>query len=240
MIKELRTGDDASQRRIVSGFESGQNRRAMRRTVLLVEDQALMASLLSDALSASGFDVHHVCDVASALTAIDDVDPDAAVLDIDLGPGPTGFDLGMILHRTRPDIAVLFLTDKPESAAMPFRISEVPANAGFLLKGQVGDAQTLVDALEAVLHDRPDLARHSYDTPSLEGLTPEQLELLHDIAVGLTNSVIAGRHGVAESTVERWIHGLFAQLGLCRGTGRNPRVDATRLYARAYGLPATR
>ena len=125
----------------------------MKRSVLVVEDQALMATLLSDALRSAGFEVHHAPDVASALDAIDSVDPDAAVLDIDLGPGPTGFDLGTILARTRPDIALLFLTDKPESATMPFHLADIPPNAGFLLKGQVSDLQSLVDALEAVLAD---------------------------------------------------------------------------------------
>jgi DNA-binding NarL/FixJ family response regulator len=210
----------------------------MRRSVLVVEDQALMASLLSDALGSAGFDVHHAPDVPSALEAIEDFDPDAAVLDIDLGPGPTGFDLGTVLARTRPDIALLFLTDKPESALMPFHVTDIPANAGFLLKGQVCDLKTLVEALEAVLHDRPDLARHAYDTPGLEGLTPEQLELLRGVAMGLTNGVIARRHGVAESTVERWIVALLRQLGICSRNGVNPRVEAARRYIAACGLPA--
>lgn len=210
------------------------------RAVLVVEDQALTAVLLSDALQAAGFSVRHEPDVPRALAAIEQFDPDAAVLDIDLGPGPTGYDLGTVLSRTRPDIALLFLTDHPESGSTPFHTADVLAGAGFLLKRQISDISMLVAALEAVLHDRPDLARHDYDTPVLWDLTDQQHDLLRCVAMGLTNAAIAHRHGVAESTVERWLVQLFRHLGIGDATGRNRRVEAARRYIAARGLPEAR
>ena len=39
---------------------------------------------------------------------------DRKVLDIELGDGPTGIDLALILRRNIPEIALVFLTHIPE------------------------------------------------------------------------------------------------------------------------------
>lgn len=212
----------------------------MERRVLVVEDQALMSALLRDALRDAGFAVRSEPDVNSALIAVGEFDPDAAVLDIDLGPGPSGYDLGRALARTRPDIAVVFLTDKPEAMAMPADPQSLPLRAGFLLKRRVRDVETLVEALESVLSDQPERARQEYvPVGHLAELDDRQVLLLRMVAEGLTNATIAGRMGVSESSVERWLVALFRTLGVGGQAGLNPRVEAARRYIAACGLPET-
>lgn len=92
-----------------------------------------------------------------------DFDPDAAVPDIDLGPGPSGFDLGRQLARTRPDVAVLFLTDKPEAMAAPPDSQSLPTHAGFLLKRRTRDMDTLVEALESAIAERMGVSESSVE-----------------------------------------------------------------------------
>lgn len=212
----------------------------MERRVLLVEDQALMSALLCDALRGGGFTVRAESDANTALKAVEDFDPDAAVLDIDLGPGPSGFDVGRVLAQTHPEIAVLFLTDKPEAMSTPLDPQNLPPRAGFLLKRRVRDVDTLLNALESVLADEPELARQEYvPLVSLRDLDDRQVMLLRMVAQGLTNSAIAARMGVSESSVERWLVALFRTLGISAHKGVNPRVEAARRYIAACGLPDT-
>lgn len=210
----------------------------MERTVLVVEDQALMAALLCNVLSGAGFTVESAADGTSALVACRECDPDAVILDIDLGPGPSGFDVGSVIARTRPDIAVLFLTDKPEAMPEPLAAQSLPPRAGFLLKRRVRDVDALLRALESVLADHPEEARQEYvPIGQLPDLDDGQMIALRMVAQGLTNAAIAHRMGVSESTVERWLVRLFRDMGIAGHANVNQRVEATRRYIAACGLP---
>lgn len=210
----------------------------MQRTVLVVEDQALMSALLSEALAGAGFHVECAADAASALEAARDCDPDAVILDIDLGPGPTGFDVGRTLAQTRPHIAVLYLTDRPELAPAALDGQSGGSRAGFLLKRRVRDMDTLIAAVEAVLADQPEHARQDDVLPGrLPELDERQMVVLRMVAQGLTNAAIAQRMGASESSVERWLVKIFRALGIETHKETNARVAATRRYIAACGLP---
>jgi DNA-binding response OmpR family regulator len=77
------------------------------RRLLVVEDEPLMASLLASALTSAGFSVETASDVLEAREAVRNFDPDAVLLDISLGDGPSGLDLAHVLNRQRPDIALI-------------------------------------------------------------------------------------------------------------------------------------
>ena len=61
----------------------------MRRTVLLVEDEARLADVLAEQLAEEGFDVRQARSLRQALRLLDDLVPDVAVVDIGL-PGRIG------------------------------------------------------------------------------------------------------------------------------------------------------
>ena len=63
------------------------------RNIVVVEDDDLLRSLLADSLERAGFRVTTAANAADARRAIHTADPDAVVLDIDLGQGPNGFDI---------------------------------------------------------------------------------------------------------------------------------------------------
>lgn len=102
------------------------------RRLLVVEDEPLMASLLADALSVHGFNVMIAPDVLEARRAVKEFDPDAALIDISLGYGPSGLDLAHALSKQRPDIALLILTKHADARAADQSLSEVPEKCGFL------------------------------------------------------------------------------------------------------------
>jgi DNA-binding NarL/FixJ family response regulator len=207
--------------------------------VLVVEDESLMSSLLADVLTAAGFDVDVAGNVLEARESVKAFDPDIALLDISLGEGPSGLDLAHVLHASRPDIALVFLTKHPDRRTAGLEGAEVPPGCGFLRKDMVTDTSYLLEAIEAVLAEHPGQVRHdlSPDRPLAE-LTTKQVDVLHMAAQGLTNGAIARERGTSERSVEMLLHSVFHTLDIPTHGDVNPRVEAIRRYIDAAGMPA--
>lgn len=197
-----------------------------------------MASLLADALHAHGFEVSTAGDLVEAMQQVGTFDPDAALLDIGLGEGPSGIDLARVLARKRPDIALVFLTKHPDPRTIG-QYAELPPGCGFLSKDRVRDTDYLAKSIDAVLAERPNRVRHDKDPDKpLGNLSAKQLEVLRMIASGYTNDHIAAAKGVTQSSVERWSTEIFEKLGIDTRSNLNPRVEATRIFIDAAGLPS--
>lgn len=204
----------------------------------MVEDDDLTRSLLVDALTSQGFEVDSASNARTALELVRSFDPDAALLDIDLGDGPNGLDLGHILHETRPDVALIFLTKHPDARTASVSGEDVPPNAAFLSKDRVRDTAYLSQAIDAALRDRSAEVRQDRDPERpFANLTGKQLEILRLIALGYTNERIAQERGVGRATVERWAKEIFEKLGIDTAGELNPRVEATRIFVESAGLP---
>jgi DNA-binding NarL/FixJ family response regulator len=208
------------------------------RRVLVVEDESLMSSLLAEVLTSAGFDVDVASNVLDARESVRAFDPDVALLDISLGEGPTGLDLAHVLHASRPDIALVFLTKHPDRRTAGLDGTDVPPGCGFLRKDMVTDTAYLLEAIEAVLAEQPGKVRHDLapDRPLAE-LTTKQIDVLHMAAQGLTNAAIARERGVSERSVEMLMHSVFHTLGIPTSGDVNPRVEAIRRYIDAAGMP---
>lgn len=77
--------------------------------LLLVEDDANVASTLKSRLAASGFAVTHACSVAAARAALPTANFQLAILDVGL-PDGNGFEVARHLREASPQTALLFLT----------------------------------------------------------------------------------------------------------------------------------
>lgn len=210
----------------------------MGRRILVVEDEPLMSSLLVEMLSSVGFVVSSAVNVVEARRQVESFDPDAVLLDISLGAGPSGLDLGYVLSRSRPDIALIFLTKHPDGGSSGLSVDDLPPRCGFLRKDMVRDSRYLIDEIEAVLADRQAAIQlsgggHGSALP----LTAKQHEVLRLMAMGYTNATIARLTSAAESSVERWVAGIFRALGIDAKGDVNPRVEAVRRFIGSAGLP---
>jgi len=72
-----------------------------RSSVLVVDDERAIRSLLVDGLSRAGFSVSAACDAQEALEVLEEHPPDAVLLDIML-PGTSGLELAQIIHDRWP------------------------------------------------------------------------------------------------------------------------------------------
>jgi DNA-binding NarL/FixJ family response regulator len=211
-----------------------------RRRVLVVEDHALMRSLVADAFAQRGFEPSTAPSAVEALRLVEDADPDLLVTDIDLGSRPNGVELATILRERAPHIAVMFLSNLSREAAAA-QARDTVAGASFVNKGAIGSVDELVDAAEAVLVDRPveHLSGASGAQGALLRLSPAQRETTRLLAAGLTNAEIARRRGVSVRAVEKSVERVFQALGLTGDDGIAPRVAAATLYTATYGDPGS-
>ncbi|MFF3174138.1 response regulator [Streptomyces sp. NPDC057900] len=200
--------------------------------VVVVDDQALVRTGFRMILMAEGIDV--VAEAANGAEAVDAVfrtRPDVVLMDIRM-PELDGLEAARRILRDFPDAAavprVIMLTT--------FDLDELVYEAlsagasGFLLKDVTPEhlvaAVRLVrtgDALLAPAITRRLVERHARRTaeaepaaphPGLAALTPRELDVLHLLAQGLSNTELAARLHLSETTVKTHVSRILAKLQL--------------------------
>jgi DNA-binding NarL/FixJ family response regulator len=211
---------------------------AINQKLLVVEDNTFMRALISDLLVSLGFEVEAVESASAAVKAATRFDPDAAILDVELGAGPNGFDLARILRETAPEIGLVFLTNIPEPKTIGVDNRSIPKDAAYLVKDSVGDIELLLKAIKASMRGRVGQElRHDRDVHSLSNLSRSQLDLLHLAALGLSNTEIAARRGTTVRAVENLFKRAIDSAGIEVGPGEHGRVVAVRKYIQTVVLP---
>ncbi|MEN9989899.1 MAG: hypothetical protein RL508_878 [Actinomycetota bacterium] len=207
------------------------------RHIVVVENESLLRDLIAQTLEAKDFRVATAANVADAKRACASTDPDAVVVDIELGPGPNGFDFAEYLQRTSPDVGIVFLTNVPDPRFVGKDRKAVPNNAAYLRKSQLVNTAELVDALDAVLRDRASVKyRHDLDsTRPLASLSKKQLGVLSLVSQGLSNSQIAELRGTTIRAVEGMVSRVFEALNISTSADGNARVEAARTFLKATG-----
>ena len=183
--------------------------------LLVVEDNQFMRALITELLESEGFEVQAVETASAAVKAAASFDPDAAILDVELGIGPNGFDLSIGVDNR-----------------------SIPKDAAYLVKESVGNIELLLRAIKASLRGRvgADL-RQDREVHSLSNLSRSQLDLLHMAALGLSNTEIAQRRGTTVRAVENLFKRAIESAGIEVGPGEHGRVLAVRKYIETVVLP---
>jgi len=200
--------------------------------VLLVEDDDLIRSLLASFLEGAGFKVATATNAPDAKRAIAAVDPDAVVLDIDLGRGPSGLDIADLIQARRGDIAIVFLTNLADPRFANRDMTSAHPNAAYLNKTMLKDPSVLIEALEAVLNERDVSAfRHDKSTNRpFANLSKMQIQVLRLISEGKTNTQIAEVRGRSLAATESAVTRTLKALGLDSDSDINVRVAAARAF----------
>ncbi len=206
--------------------------------LMVVEDNQFMRALISELLEKQGFEVQAVDTTSAAVKLAASFDPDAAILDVELGTGPNGFDLARILRESNPEIGLLFLTNIPEPKTIGVDNRSIPKDAAYLVKESVGNIELLLKAIKASLRGRVGVElRQDREVHSLSNLSRSQLDLLHMAALGLSNTEIAQRRGTTVRAVENLFKRAIDAAGIEVGPGEHGRVLAVRKYIETVVLP---
>ena len=207
------------------------------RTVVVVENESLLRDLIARSLETAGFEVSTAANAADAKRAVKAADPDVCVVDIELGPGPNGFDFAEYLSREANDVGVVFLTNLPDPRFANRDVKVITQNQAYLRKSQLVDSKELIEAVNAVLKEQDvDKFRHDQNLERpLAELSRRQISVLKLVAEGYSNNQIAEERGTTVRAVEGMVSRIFQALGVeAQGLG-NARVEATRMYLSAAG-----
>lgn len=202
------------------------------RSVVVVEDDNLVRSLVASHIENAGFQVTVASNFVDAMRLIKVVDPDAVVLDIDLGEGPNGFDIAERLWKKSDETAVVFLTSISDPRIKDASIKKSQQGVAYLNKHMVTDASAVVDALEAALTDSVGNSHRHDLSPErpLAQLSNLQIQILKLISEGKTNQQISDIRGRSIAATESAISRTLKALGIDSNTDLNSRVLAAREF----------
>ena len=213
--------------------------------VLLVDDDPFTRMALTTTLRSLDCDV--VGDAPSAATALRmarEFRPAVAVVDLDLGEGPTGIDLAHGLRTLDPSIGIVMLSTYEEPRLMGYNQPPLPEGSLYLVKKTVVDPEVLGRAIAMSRDPMIRDGRISIDAASQARisakLTDLQIDIMRLVAAGHSNAEIARRRSLTVPSVEKAVARLIKQLDLQATPDKNQRVMIAQLYYQLTGAVSAR
>jgi DNA-binding NarL/FixJ family response regulator len=203
-------------------------------SVLLIDDDLFTRTALSTALSSRGINVVASTDTAAvALEHLKNLNPDVAIVDLDLGPGPSGIDICHALRFQKPNLGLILLTSYTDPRIHDPSNSQLPKGCRFISKSELSDFKVLIE--EIIIARNKPLSPTKLRTVNDHKLTDIQLEVLISVAQGLSSSEIASNRGVSVKAIEAIISKTHAALGISKSKSTNLRVQLARTYFQLTG-----
>ena len=205
--------------------------------LILVEDDPFTRATLGDALALHGFDIR--ARVGTAYEAIEAQrlhDPQVALLDLDLGVGASGIDVAIALREKNPKIGIVFLTTYKDPRLINSNMPSLPEGAIFLNKLEMNSTAKI--AMQISLAIVKPLAKRALPwvrRGPLSSMSAIQIEILKDVADGLSTSEIARKRGVTEQAIDKSINRISKNLGIPKSADSNLRVQIVRAYFKNKG-----
>jgi CheY-like chemotaxis protein len=114
--------------------------------IVIAEDAAIMRDGLTQTLTRRGHEVvAAVADAEALLRAIDEHQPDVAIIDVRMPPTHTdeGLRAARSIHTRHPGVGVLVFSQYVETQLAAELFASAPAGVGYLLKDRVADVSDL-------------------------------------------------------------------------------------------------
>ena len=232
-LTEIEIGDNAANRNMALGkFRVGKLMK-----ILLVDDHALFRDGMQYVLrkldeQVEILDVGNFPDALNA--ARDNPDLDLVLLDLDM-PGSEGAASVKLFTTSYPDVPVVIVsgTDQRDD------IEKVMSSGAMGFISKMSSGQDMIHALRLVLDGGiylpPQLLHHALGQAQEDkrnwrtnkhGLTVRQMEVLQQLAIGLSNKDIGLAIGLAEGAIKIHVAAIFQVLRV------NKRLDAVQAAQR--------
>jgi DNA-binding NarL/FixJ family response regulator len=202
--------------------------------VLIVDDDKFVRTSLHSALSNSGFDISGAVSSAKEALAISSSTPvDVALLDLDLGIGPTGFDLALALRKMTPQMGIVFLTSFQDPRFASISGVTAPRGSRYLVKSEIENISQVISTILQTKH-RP-FNENVNHINKFEKLTDLQIEVWREVSEGLSSSEIAARRNISEKAVEAILARIYTFLEIKKEKSNNPRILLANSFKKFSG-----
>ena len=191
-------------------------------------------------------DVVATCgDLEGLLGAVEAEKPDVVLTDIRMPPNELdeGIQAARRLRETSPEVGVVVLSQYSQPAYALSLLESGSERRAYLLKERVEDLEQLVSAISAVAAGGSVIdpkvvealvaANATAERSTFSELTPREREVLSEMAEGKNNAAIAASLVITERSVEKYVHSIFAKLGIAWEENVNRRVKAVLLFLAA-------
>jgi DNA-binding NarL/FixJ family response regulator len=177
--------------------------------VLIVDDHAVVRHGLKSAIESHGhLVVAEAGSINEAQAFMAQTNPDAIIVDINL-PDGSGFDLVAWSRRVSPTTAIVVLTLN-EGADYVRAAKSAGANAFIVKNAPLSD---LIAALEFAISSPTSFSsKHIYNSEIDSGLSAREIDVLHSINHGLSNTAIAIDLYISVSTVKTHVSSILRKL----------------------------
>ena len=203
--------------------------------ILLVDDDPFTLTMLASTLHTLGFtEITSLRTVTQAIVAATKASPNVAILDLDLGEGPTGIDLAHRLRKLNPIIGVIILSTYTEPRLIGTNQRPLPENSIYIVKQSISDTKVLLDAITNSVKSNFDPINAVSLPPStpISRIKDTQIEIMRLVATGISNAQIAEMLVMKEASVEKAIARLIKQLDIKDTNRQNQRVLIAQEYYR--------
>lgn len=209
---------------------------------LVVDDDPFTRGMLATAVQGLGWSpVRSASSVAEALWVTRHLEPAVAVLDLDLGEGPTGVDLAIGLRLTYPEIGLVIISTYEEPRLIGLNLPPMPEGAIYLVKRTVTDGDVLDHALQLAVGPLRLGPSTRFDrNPSDLGISDQSIEIMRLVSAGHSNAEIARLRVMSVSGVEKVIARLIRHFGIPSGKESSQRVLIAQAYFKLTGAVSAR
>lgn len=201
--------------------------------VLLIEDEAFTRSLLSAALAGPILDIHSGVSAKYALDTAASNPIDVAVLDLDLGGGPSGIDIAHALRQQHPHMGLVLLTSYSDPRLSSAQERALPLGTRYITKSSLDDLNQLITVILQAKSEPLKTERNTHNGKT--DLTDHQIDILRQIAAGISNAEIARTLGISDKAVENTVTRIIDVLDIPRDSSLNPRVQLVRAFSSLAG-----
>jgi len=212
--------------------------------LVLADDAALIRQALAELLQRAGLDVvAQAGNAPSLLRAVEDHQPDIAIVDIRMPPTQTteGIRAALQIRERFPAVGILLLSTHTEIDDAVELFSATASSVGYLLKDSVSDLDELTGALTRISEGGTvldpklvvELLGRARRADPLDVLTPREREVVGLMAEGQSNTGIAQTLWITHGAVEKHIKHIFSKLGIPATLDTHRRVLAVITFLEA-------
>ena len=201
--------------------------------VMIIDDDPFIRSTMESALRSSGFDTVSFSNARESLASFRDFKPEIALLDLDLGIGPTGIDLAHALRKIDSQIGIIFLTTYLDPRFADVRNKSLPQGARYLVKSEVENIAQIISVVLQTKH-RPYNQNINHMNKYSE-LTDLHIEIWKAVTDGFSSSEIADQRGISEKAVEATLARIYLYLGIKKDKTNNPRIMLVNAFKAMSG-----